>query len=168
MGLHRRGPPKKKKAKKTSPPYPPGEGKKKAVKCKKGQGNEPGSVTSEPPPEKKQKGERKKKKKRKAEADAAGLIPKKKKAKGTPSATLGRVPEVELLPVPEVPPAAAPVAVEQRSSMDKQLEAHLLGTDPLATVAQQSQTTSSSMVAQVPDMGGFLARLRKSIPWAGV
>ena len=37
---------KKKKAKKTSPPDPPGEGKKKAVKCKKGWGNEPGSVTS--------------------------------------------------------------------------------------------------------------------------
>ena len=51
---------KKKKAKKTSPLDPPGEGKKKAVKHKKGQGNEPGSVTSEPPPEKKQKGERKK------------------------------------------------------------------------------------------------------------
>ena len=51
----------KKKAKKTSPPDPPGEGKKKAVKCKRGQGNEPGSVTCEAPPEKKQKGERKKK-----------------------------------------------------------------------------------------------------------
>ena len=48
---------KKKKAKKTSPLDPPREGKKKVVKCKKGQGNEPGSVTSEPPPEKKQKGE---------------------------------------------------------------------------------------------------------------
>ena len=47
---------KKKKAKKTSQPDPPGEGKKKAVKCKKGQGNEPKPVTSEPPPEKKQKG----------------------------------------------------------------------------------------------------------------
>ena len=47
---------KKKKAKKTSPLDPPGEGKKKAVKCKKGQGNEPGSVTFEPPLEKKQKG----------------------------------------------------------------------------------------------------------------
>ena len=158
---------KKKKAKKTSPPDPPREGKKKAVIHKKGQGNEPGSVTSEPPPEKKQKGERKKKKKRKAEADAAGPIPKKKKAKGTPSATLGKAPNVELLPVPEVPPGAAPVAVEQRSSMDEQLEAHLLGMDPPATVAQPSQTVSSSMAPQVPDMGGFLAGLRKSIPQAG-
>ena len=52
--------------------------------------------------------------------------------------------------------------------MDEQLEAHLLGADPLATVAQPSQTTSSSMVPQVPDMGGFLARLRKSIPQTGV
>ena len=84
---------KKKKAKKTSPPDPPGEGKKKAVKCKKGQGNEPGSITSKPPPEKKQKGERKKKKKRKVDANAAGPIPKEKKAKGTPSATLGRAPQ---------------------------------------------------------------------------
>ena len=156
---------KKKKAKKTFPPDPPGEGKKKVVKCKKGQGNEPGSITSKPPPEKKQKGERKKKKKRKAKADAAGLIPKEKKAKGTPSAALRRAPDVELLPVLEVPPGAAPVAVEQRSGMDEQLEAHLLGADPLATVAQPSQTMSSSMVPQVPDMGGFLAGLRKSIPW---
>ena len=74
----------KKKAKKTSPSDLPREGKKKTVKCKRGQGNEPGSVTSKAPPEKKQKGERKKKKKRKAETDAAWLIPKKKKAKGDP------------------------------------------------------------------------------------
>ena len=157
---------KKKKAKKTSPSDPPAEGKKKAVKCKRGQSDEPGSVTSEAPPEKKQKGERKKKRKRKAETDTAGPIPKKKKAKGTPSATLGRMPNTEPLPVPEVPPGAAPVAMEQRPSMDKQLEAHLLGTDPLATVAQQSQTAPSSTVPQVTDMGGFLARLRKSIPQA--
>ena len=108
----------KKKAKKTSPPDPPGEGKKKVVKCKKGQGNEPGSVTSEPPPEIKQKGERKKKNRRKAETDAAWPIPKKKKAKGTPSAALGRAPDAELLLVLEVPPGAAPVVMEQRSSMD--------------------------------------------------
>ena len=158
---------KKKKAKKTSPPDPPGEGKRKAVKCKKGQGDELKPVTSKPPPEKKQKGERKKKKKRKAETDAAGPILKKKKAKGTPSAALGRAPDMELLPVPEVPPGAAPVAVEQRPSMDKQLEGHLLGMDPLATVAQQSQTAPSSTAPQVLDMGGFLARLRKSIPQAG-
>ena len=143
----------KKKAKKTSPPDPPGEAKKKAVKCKKGQSDEPRSITSEPPPEKRQKKERKKK--------------KKKKAKGTPSATLKKVPNAELLPVPEVPPGAALVAVEQRSGMDEQLEAHLLDTDPLATVAQPSQTVSSSTVPQVLDMGGFLARLRKSIPQAG-
>ena len=121
---------KKKKAKKTSSPDPPGEGKKKVVKCKKGQGDKPKPITSEPPPEKKQKGERKKKKKRKAETDAAGSIPKKKKAKGTPSAAVGRAPDMKLLPVLEVPPGAAPVAMEQRPSMDKQLEAHLLGVDP--------------------------------------
>ena len=51
---------KKKKVKKTSPLDPPGEGKKKAVKCKRGQGDEPGSVTSKASPEKMQKGERKK------------------------------------------------------------------------------------------------------------
>ena len=157
---------KKKKAKKTSPSDLPGEGKKKTVKCKRGQGDEPGSVTSEAHPEKKQKGERKKKKKRKAETNAAGPIPKKKKAKGTPSATLGRAPNAELLAVPEVPPGAAPVTVEQRPSMDEQLEAHLPSSDPLATVAQQRQTVPSSMVSQVPDMGGFLAGLRKSIPRA--
>ena len=159
---------KKKKGKKTSPSDPPGEGKKKAVKCKRGQGDEPGSITSEAPPEKKQKGERKKKRKRKAETDAAGLIPKKKKANGTPSAALRKVPDAELLPALEVPPGAALVAMEQRPSMDEQLEAYLLGTDPPATVAQQSQTMPSSMAPQVLDMGGFLAGLRKSIPWAGV
>ena len=144
---------KKKKAKKTSPPDPPGEGKKKVVKCKKGQGDEPRSITSEPPLEKKQKGEKKK---------------KKKKAKGTPSAALMRAPDAELLPVPEVPPGTAPVAMEQRSGMDEQLEAHLLGANPSATVAQPSQTASSSTAPQVLDMGGFLVGLRKSIPQAGV
>ena len=74
---------------------------------------------------------------------------------------------MEPLPVPEVPPGAAPVAMKQRPSMDEQLEAHLLSTDPPATVAQQSQTTPSSTAPQVPDMGGFLAGLRKSIPWTG-
>ena len=59
------------------------------------------------------------------------------------------------------------MAIEQRTSLDKQLEAHLLGTEPLATVAQQSQTAASLMAPQGPDMGGFLAGLRKSIPWAG-
>ena len=157
---------KKKKAKKTSPSDPPGEGKKKAVKHKKGQGNEPGSITSKAFLEKKQKGKRKKKRKGKAETDAAGLIPKKKKAKGTPSAALGRAPDAEPLPVPEVPPGAAPVAVEQRPSMDEQLEAHLLSADPPATVAQQSKTAPSSMAPQVLDMEGFLARLRKSLPRA--
>ena len=59
------------------------------------------------------------------------------------------------------------MAVEQRTSLDEQLEAHLLSAEPLATVAQQSQTAASSMAPQGPDMGGFLARLRKSIPRAG-
>ena len=158
---------KKKGAKKTSLPEPPGEGKKRAVKQKKGQGDEPEPVTSEPPLENEQKGERKKKKKRKAEADADELIPKKKKAKGTPSAALRRAPDAEPLPVLGVPLGAAPMAVEQRTSLVEQLEAHLLGTQPPATVAQQSQKAASSTAPQNPDMGGFLAGLRKSIPRAG-
>ena len=158
---------KKKGARKTSLPDPPRGEEKKAVKHKKGQGNEPKLMTSGPPTKKKQKRERKKKKKRKAEADADELIPKKKKAKGTPSTALGRAPDTEPPPVPGVPPGAAPMAVEWRTSLDEQLEAHLLGTEPLATVAQQSQTTASSVAPQGLDMGGFLARLRKSIPRAG-
>ena len=123
---------KTKRAKKTSPPDPLGKKKRKMVKCKKDQGGEPGSAASEPPPEKKPKKERKKKKKKEAEADSAEPAPKKKKTKGTPSAALGRAPNAELLSVPEVPQGVAPVAVEQRSGMDEQLEAHLLGAEPLA------------------------------------
>ena len=155
---------KKKGARKTNPPDLPRGEEKKAVKCKKGQGNEPEPMTSGPPMEKKQQGERKKKKKRMAEADADELISKKKKAKGTPSAALGRAPDAESLPVP---PGAASMAVEWRTSLDKQLETHLLGAEPLATVAQQSQTAASSTAPQGLDMGGFLAGLRKSIPQAG-
>ena len=158
---------KKKGARKTNPPDPPRGEEMKAVKRKKGQGNEPEPMTSRPPTEKKQKVERKKKKKRKAEADADEPISKKKKAKGTPSTALRRAPDAESLPVPGVPPGAASTAVEQRTSLDKQLEAHLLGAEPPATVAQQSQITASSMAPQGPDMGGFLAGLRKSIPRAG-
>ena len=91
----------------------------------------------------------------------------KKKAKGTPSATLGRAPDAEPPPVLGVPLGAASMAMEWRTSLDEQLEAHLLGTEPPATVAQQSRTAASSMAPQGPDMGGFLAGLRKSIPWAG-
>ena len=155
---------KKKEARRTNPPDPPGGEEKKAVKRKKGQGNEPEPMTSGPPTEKKQKGERKK---RKAEADADEPILKKKKAKGTPSATLGRAPDAESPPVLGVPLGAASTTVEQRTSLDKQLKAHLLGSEAPATVAQQSQTAASSMAPQGPDMGGFLAGLRKSIPWAG-
>ena len=155
---------KKRGARKTNPPDLPRGEEKKAVKCKKGQGNEPEPMTSGLPTEKKQKGERKKKKKRKVEADADEPILKKKKAKGTPSTALGRAPDAES---PGVPPGAASTAVKQRTSLDKQLEAHLLGTEPPATVAQQSQTVASSTAPQGPDMGGFLAGLRKSIPQAG-
>ena len=158
---------KKKEARKTNLPDLPGGEEKKAVKHKKGQGNEPEPMTSGTPTEKKQKLERKKKKKRKAEADADELIPKKKKAKRTPSTALGRPPDAESLPVPEVPLGAALMAVEQRTSLDKQLEAHLLGAASMATVAQQSQTAASSTAPQGLDMGGFLARLRKSIPRVG-
>ena len=69
---------KKEGTRKTSPPDQPGGEEKKAVKRKKGQGNEPEPMTSGPPTEKKQKGERKKKKKRKAEADTDEPILKKK------------------------------------------------------------------------------------------
>ena len=123
-------------------------------------------MTYGPSTEKKQKGEREKKK-RKVEVDTDKLTLKKKKAKGTPSAALGRAPDVEPLPVLGVPPGAALMAIEWRTSLDKQLEAHLLGAEPLATVAQQSQTTASLMAPQGLDMGGFLAGLRKSIPRAG-
>ena len=47
---------KKKKAKKTSQSDLPGEGKKKTVKCKRGQGDEPGSVTSKTPERKSRRG----------------------------------------------------------------------------------------------------------------
>ena len=154
----------KKRAKKTSPPDPSRDKKKKVVKCKKDRGGEPGSAASEPPPEKKQKKERKKKKKKEVEANSAEPAQKKKKTKGTPSAALRRVPNTELLLVPEVPPGAAPVVMEQRSSMDEQLEAHLLGADSLATVAQPSQTASSSTAPQVLELESFLTRLRESIP----
>ena len=158
---------KKKGARKTSPLDQPRGEEKKAVKRKKGQGNEPKPMTLGPPTEKKQKGERKKKKKRKAEADADEPVLKKEKAKGTPSTTLGRAPDAESLPVLGVPLGAALMAVDWRTSLDKQLEAHLLGAEPLATVTQQSQTAFSSTAPQGPDMGGFLAGLRKSIPQAG-
>ena len=98
------------------------------------------------------------------EADTDEPISKKKKAKGTPSTALGRAPDAES---PPVPPGAAPVTVEWRTSLDKQLDAHLLGAEPPATVAQQSQTAASLTAPQGPDMGGFMARLRKSIPRAG-
>ena len=166
-GQTSKGTTKKEKAKKNILQEPSGGGEKKAVKHQKAQGNEPEPTTSEPPPQKKQKGEGKKKK-RQVEADTMESTPKKKKTKGTPSIDLGRAPDTEPLPVPEMPPGAAPMAVEQRSSLDEQLEAHLLGTEPPITVAQQSQTATSSITPQGPDMGGFLARLRKSIPWAGV
>ena len=158
---------KKKEARKTNPSDLPRGEEKKAVKHKKGQSNEPKPMTWGLPTEKKQKGKRKKKKKRKAGADADEPILKKKKAKGTLSATLGRAPDAESPQVLGVPPGAASTAVEQRTSLDKQLEAHLLGTEPPATVAQQSETTASSTAPQGPDMGGFLAGLRKSIPQAG-
>ena len=57
--------------------------------------------------------------------------------------------------------------VGQKTSLDKQLEAHLLGTELPAAVVPQVQTTASSTAPQGLDMGGFLAGLRKSIPQAG-
>ena len=155
---------KKKGDKKTNPPDPPKENKKKVAKHKKDQGGEPRSTASKPPPEKQPKKVRKKKKEKEAAADPAEPAPKKRKTKRTPSATLGRAPDAEAPPAPEVPQETAPVPVEQRSSMDKQLEAHFPSTDLPATVAQPSQTTSSTMVPQVLELGSFLIGLRESIP----
>ena len=75
---------KKKKAKKTSPLDPPGEGKKKAVKCKRGQGDEPGSVTSEAPPEKKQKGGKKEEEEEEGRDRCSWADPKEEKGQGDP------------------------------------------------------------------------------------
>ena len=122
-------------------------------------------MTSKPPPQKKWKGEGKK---RQVEADTAELIQRKKEAKGTPSTALRRAPDAEPPPALGVLVRAAPMPVGQKTSLDKQLEAHLLGTEPPATVVPQSQTAASSMAPQGPDMEGFLAGLRKSIPWAGM
>ena len=110
---------KKKRARKTTLQEPSGGGEKKAVKCQKGQGDELKPITSEPPPQKKWKGEGKKKKKQ-VKADADELIP--------------RAPDAEPLPVPRVLPRAAPMPIGQKTSLDKQLEAHLLSAEPPATV----------------------------------
>ena len=48
--------------------------------------------------------------------------------------------------------------------MDEQLEAHLLGADSLATVAQLSQTMSSSTAPPNLELGNFLTKLQGSIP----
>ena len=155
---------KKKRARKTTLQEPSRVREKKAIKCQRGQGNETKPMTSEPLPQKKQKGEGKKKK-RQVEADTDESILRKKEAKGTPSTALGRAPDAEPPPAPGVLLRAAPTPMGQKSSLDKQL--HLLGTEPLSAVVWQSQTTASSTAPQGSDMGGFLARLRKSIPLAG-
>ena len=156
---------KKGRARKTDPPEPSRRQRKKTVKCKKGQDDDPEPATSKPPPEKKPKGERKKK--RQVETGMDELIPRKKKSMGTPSATLRRAPDAEPSPMPEVLLGATPMAEEKKTSLDEQLEAHLLGAEPLTTVVQPSQTAASHTTPQGPDMGGFLARLRRSIPRAG-
>ena len=165
-GQTSKGTTKKEKTKKNTLQEPAQGGEKKAVRRQKAQRSEPEPTASELPLRKKHKGEGKKKK-RQVEADTAESTPKKKKAKGTPSAALRRAPDAEPQPVLEVPPGAAPMVIEQKSSLDEQLEAHLLGMEPPATVAQQSQTATRSIAPQGPDMGGFLAGLRKSIPQAG-
>ena len=154
---------KKKRDKKTNPPGLPKEKKKKAAKRKKDQGGESGSAASEPSPEKQPKKERKKKKKKEVEANSGEPAPKKRKTKGAPSAALGRASYAEAPLAPEGPRETAPVPMEQRSGMDKQLEAHLLSTYLPTTVAQPSQTTSSSMAPQVLELGSFLTGLRESI-----
>ena len=154
---------KKEKARKTTLQEPSRGADKKAVKCQKGQGNEPEPMSSEPSPQKRLKGEGKKKK-RWVEADTAESIPRKKEAKETPSAALRRAPDAEPPPASGVLMRAVSMPVGQKTSLDKQLEAHLLGTEPPATVDPQSQAATSSTAPQGPDMGGFLAGLRKSIP----
>ena len=117
-------------------------------------------MASEPPPQKKWKGEGKKKK-RQVEADTAESTPKKKKAKGTPSATLGRPPDVGSLPVPEVPLGAAPMAVEQRTSLDEQLEAHLLGTEPPGHGGSAEPDCSQLNSTSGPGHGRILGQTQK-------
>ena len=156
-GPHWRRPPRRRKLRRPAHWTHPKKEKREQLS----QGDKPEPILLSQTLEKKQKGKRKKKKKRKVEADAAELILKKKKAKGAPSATLGRAPDEELLPVPEMPPGAAPVAMEQRPSLDEQLEAHLLGTDPPATVAWQSQTAFSSTASESLRHGRFLGQTQK-------
>ena len=73
---------KKKKAKKTSPPDPPGERKKKVVKCKKDQGDEPGSVTPRVTPGEKAEGA--KKEEEEGEGQRSWTDPKEEKGQGDP------------------------------------------------------------------------------------
>ena len=101
------------------------------------------------------------------EADADELIPKKKKAKGTPSAALGRAPDVEPLPVPGSATGSCPDGRRMEDKLRQTAGGPSAWHRTPATVAQQSQTAASSTAPQGPDMGGFLARLRKSILWAG-
>ena len=81
---------KKKKAKKTSPSDPPGEGKKKAVKCKGGQGNEPWSITSEAPPEKNRRGN--KRRRGRQRQMQLGRSQRRKRPRGPPQLPSGGCP----------------------------------------------------------------------------
>ena len=83
---------KKKKAKKTSPSDPPGEGKKKTVKRKRGQGDEPGSVTSKAPPEKKQKGKERRRRRGRQRLTQLGQFQRRKRPRGPPQPPSGGCP----------------------------------------------------------------------------
>ena len=75
---------KKKKAKKTSLSDPPGKGKKKAVKCKRGQGNEPGSITSKATPREKAEGGKKEEEEEEGGDRCSWANPKEEKGQGDP------------------------------------------------------------------------------------
>ena len=151
---------KKKRARKTTLQEPSGGGEKKAVKRQKGQGDEPKPMTSEPSPQKKQKGEGRKKK-RQVEADADEPILRKKEAKETPSATLGRAPDAKPRPAPGVLPRAASMPLGQKTSLDEQLEAHLLGAEPWAAVVLTKPDRRHLDGTSGPGHGRILGRTQK-------
>ena len=83
---------KKKKAKMTSPLDPPGEGKKKAVKRKKGQGDEPWYVTSEATPEKNRRGKERRRGRGRQRQTQLGQFRRRKRPRGPPQPPSGGCP----------------------------------------------------------------------------
>ena len=73
------------------------------------------------------------------EADTDESIPRKKEATGTPSVALGRAPDAEPPPAPGVLLRAALMSVGQMTSLDDQLEAYLLGTEPQPQLSSKAR-----------------------------